>query len=248
MESVDCLDTWIADMWLSLPKDVIIQVIVICWAAWENRNNMVFNQHCMNPKTMVATALMYYNDWLRIRSATTSSILSQNSVVWSKKWQPPMHNFLKVNVDVALDFTRKRMGFGWVVRGEGGVVNAMGWRVEEGVFSVHEAEAVGVREVLSWVKQKGWSRVIVETDAQVVSKAVYDGGRSGPFGLIIEDIRSILHHLDLVVVHFVKRDANMLAHAIAKSSLDDSCIDVVDYFDCIPRFISCIARLDLVED
>nr|GMD05720.1 flap endonuclease 1 isoform X1 [Ipomoea batatas] len=38
------------------------------------------------------------------------------------------------------------MGFGWVVRGEGGVVNAMGWRVEEGVFSVHEVEAVGVRE------------------------------------------------------------------------------------------------------
>jgi len=86
---------------------------------------------------------------------------------------------------------------------------------------------------------------VVETDAQVVTKAVDANMRIGPFGLIVQDIGCLLNQLPLVRLRFVKREGNMLAHVIAKEALANSSMTEFTYFDCIPRFISCIVRSDL---
>ena len=57
-----------------------------------------------------------------------------------------------------------------------------------GLFTVREAEALGIREVLSWVKQKRWSHVVVEMDALQVYLALTNHQQDlSPFGLIISD-------------------------------------------------------------
>ncbi|XP_031116813.1 uncharacterized protein LOC116020480 [Ipomoea triloba] len=221
LEYVDNIDLWIAAVWSSLPKEMITKIIVICWVAWENRNQVVFHQHCLPPKVVVANALRYLDDWRTVNElhAQATFVSSSGASYFPTAWQPPLHSFVKINVDVALDFDRNVMGFGWVVRGEEGEVLGLGWRLKEYVCSIREAEAVGVREVLSWVKEMGWNRVIVETDAQLVTTAVKGGLCSGLFGLIIQDIRFLLDQFFTVNLCFVKREANMLAHAIAKRSL-----------------------------
>ncbi|XP_031127561.1 uncharacterized protein LOC116029654 [Ipomoea triloba] len=162
---MDDIRTWIAEVWEWLPKNVIVKVILVCWAVWGNMNNTVFNQQSIDPKTLMDWVLAYYADWVKVRNATNISNIDSNASTGLRHWQPPLHDFWKINVDVAMDYVNYRMGFGWVVRGGEGEVVGVGWRLVRGVFSVREAEAVGVREVLSWVKGKGWERVIVETDA-----------------------------------------------------------------------------------
>lgn len=53
-----------------------------------------------------------------------------------------------------------------------------------------------------------------------------------------------LKKLDLHDIWFLL-DPNMLAHTIAQRSLVDASVGDVEYFDCIPCFISCIARSDV---
>lgn len=84
-----------------------------------------------------------------------------------------------------------------------------------GLNSVREAEAMGVREAMSWTKQKEWQWVILETDAQVVTRAVADGINITPFGAIVNEIRTYLQHLPSVKFDFVKRNGNMSTHILA---------------------------------
>lgn len=57
------------------------------------------------------------------------------------------------------------MGFGWVCRDETGIVVGVRMNNMMGLYSVREAEAMGEREALSWIKLMGWERVILESDA-----------------------------------------------------------------------------------
>ncbi|XP_031111802.1 uncharacterized protein LOC116015770 [Ipomoea triloba] len=153
-------------------------------------------------------------------------------------WQPPPAGYYKMNIDVAMDTGRRCMGFGWVVRDEfGAIVGVLMSRIN-GLYSVKEAEAMGAREALSWLKQKGWAQVILETDAQVVTQAVYNGEFLIPFGSIIHEIRDLLSDLSSVHFRFVRRSSNTFAHVIAKRALSTVGWERVEYLDSLPRFLS----------
>lgn len=59
---------------------------------------------------------------------------------------------LKLNVDASVNRARSQTGLGWVLRN--GVRGLVGAKVVSrvGCWSVREAEALRVREVLSWLK------------------------------------------------------------------------------------------------
>lgn len=71
------------------------------------------------------------------------------------EWSPPPAGFVKLNIDVSMDFLRRKVGFGWILRDSTGVVIGVIMLKQEGIFSVREAEAIGAREALSWQKQHG---------------------------------------------------------------------------------------------
>ncbi|XP_031091029.1 uncharacterized protein LOC115996025 [Ipomoea triloba] len=112
------------------------------------------------------------------------------------------------------------MGFGWVVRDAEGVVVGVAMRCMEGLFSVKEAEAMGAREALSWLKRRGWRHVIMESDAQVVTLAVQQPRNATPFGGLISEICELLQQLESVTFVYVHRSLNMPAHVLAKESFN----------------------------
>ena len=87
-----------------------------------------------------------------------------------------------------------------------------------GKFGAREAEALGVREALSWLKHLHLPRVIIEMDCLEVFKALSDN-HSNPngFGLIIEECRFLTQNLREVQFSFVRRSANVAAHSVAKT-------------------------------
>ncbi|XP_031090908.1 uncharacterized protein LOC115995902 [Ipomoea triloba] len=107
-----------------------------------------------------------------------------------------------------------------------------------GVYLVREAVAMGAREALSWIKKIGWPRIVLETDAQLVTNAVQKGLNITPFGEIIDDIRLLLGSIEDSSITFVRRSANETAHVLARKALCNRDFALVEFFDAIPRCIS----------
>uniref|UniRef100_A0A803NUV7 RNase H type-1 domain-containing protein n=1 Tax=Cannabis sativa TaxID=3483 RepID=A0A803NUV7_CANSA len=81
------------------------------------------------------------------------------------------------------------------------------------------AEAMGVREALSWLKKKGWNRVTIESDSLTVVQALRSSlPMSSYFGGVISDCKTLLEGVSDVSILFVKRSANGVAHAVARAS------------------------------
>lgn len=108
----------------------------------------------------------------------------------SEKWIKPPMGWVKCNVEVALF-------------GDSSTVSAM-FKNEEGImikayahsgmaFARPEVvEAVGVREALSWVRDRRRQYALVKMDCLHVVQAIYAGSLNGStFGLVIDDCKHI---------------------------------------------------------
>lgn len=80
-------------------------------------------------------------------------------------------------------------------------------------------EALGVREVLSWIHERSRSRIVVETDCLRVVQAIqHKSCPNTSFGFIIADCLDVLQHLVDVQVVYARRSANSAAHCLAKGA------------------------------
>lgn len=81
------------------------------------------------------------------------------------------------------------------------------------------AEALAIKEALSWIKNQGWQGVIVESDFLVAVQAIRSKAPMvSPFGRVIEACRAMLRDLNTVSLFFIKRSANVAAHELARVS------------------------------
>ncbi|KAK9217255.1 hypothetical protein WN943_005881 [Citrus x changshan-huyou] len=94
-----------------------------------------------------------------------------------------------------------------------------------GTFGPREAEALGIREALSWLKEYQLPCVIVEMNCLQVFQTPTEGfyGPNG-FDLIIEDCRELSRAIGEVKFSFVRRSANVAAHSVLRAgySMTDS--------------------------
>ena len=134
---------------------------------------------------------------------------------------------LKLNVDASYYACAKAFNIGMVVRDHAGTfiegrcmaLMYSGTRVE--------VECMRVREALSWVKSISDERVIIETDSLLVVHALY--GKSEnllALGHVIEQCNGILKDLPGVVVSHVRKQANKVAHDLAKIPYLLNCLNV----------------------
>ncbi|XP_060962327.1 uncharacterized protein LOC133032410 [Cannabis sativa] len=134
-------------------------------------------------------------------------------------WAKPYHDNVKVNVDGAIFEAQQEFGYGWVARNSNGtLIEAVsGSRLDCVLPEI--AEVIGIKEALSWIKGKGWDKVVVEFDALVVVQAITSTlHMSSQFGLLVEDCRLILSTLNNVQIKFVNRSANRVAYYVARGS------------------------------
>ncbi|XP_074368461.1 uncharacterized protein LOC141708634 [Apium graveolens] len=93
--------------------------------------------------------------------------------------------------------------------------------------TVLEAESMGVREALSWVMSRQERRVIVETDSLLTVRAVLGKQEYAlEIGHVIEHCKLLLQLLPEVSVSFVRKQANKLAHSLARIPCSIYCYNV----------------------
>ncbi|XP_074342618.1 uncharacterized protein LOC141680232 [Apium graveolens] len=122
--------------------------------------------------------------------------------------------WIKINTDAACYMGSNKVSVGCIIRDARGSFVYARSNAIQGTFHPREAEAVGLKEELSW-------------------------GEAGNtyFHLIVEECRDILKHFEEVLVCFVHRSANMAAHSLAQVAYSTS--GHMEWFDTAPSFLNC---------
>nr|GMD76464.1 uncharacterized protein LOC109192287 [Ipomoea batatas] len=112
----------------------------------------------------------------------------------------------------------KDMGFGWSLRDEHGQFVAASGIPSKGVFTPKEAEAMAIKETLSWIKNKNMDHVEVESDALQVIQSLNQVEGVSSFDLVLLDVNDIPRSCAYVVISRVNRTANRVAHALIREA------------------------------
>lgn len=135
------------------------------WQIWRERNSMVWNEKHKNVVAVVHEAASFLTEW----GASRSFMVGCSSTTHQcKAWHPPSPGFWKVNVDAAFFVDSMQMGVGMVLRDNSGAHIIGRTLLFNSNFAVDVGEALGIYEALSWVKQLGLERIVVEGDSKVV--------------------------------------------------------------------------------
>lgn len=54
---------WLQTVFNHGSKDIILSSVMICWMLWKNRNDLVWNQKCLDASEVVFSALSNLNQW-----------------------------------------------------------------------------------------------------------------------------------------------------------------------------------------
>lgn len=166
----------------------------------------------MNDLQVVSRSLNFLDGWAKANEVFSSEE-TQSSVV--KKWCRPQLGWMKINVDGTIFSDRGVMG---AVMGDhnghflGGLAKPFMHKTTSALV-----EALGVREMLSWIRDRGRSKVIVEMDClQIVQAIKRNEEQLSIFGSIILDCLDLLATLSDVKVEFVSRLVNSIAHNLTR--------------------------------
>ena len=135
-------------------------VTMIVWALWQRRNDIIWNNKTKPPIDVVNQATQLLEDWKLTKSKETTSTPEQTNHLG--KWSISVIGTLKCNFDASLFTNPHRSGYGCVVRdNNGSFVSGMHGSIS-GKFTPLMAEALSVREALSWLKGVQLQHIIIE--------------------------------------------------------------------------------------
>ncbi|PNY16450.1 cytochrome p450 [Trifolium pratense] len=109
------------------------------------------------------------------------------------QWQQPPPEFMKCNVDASFYDTAEATGWEWCLRDYQGRFILAGSNLVHTKLNTLEGEAMGIKEAIEEIMQRGLSYVIFESDSKVVVDAIHsrqDG--LSEFSILIFHIKNLL--------------------------------------------------------
>ncbi|MCH81027.1 cytochrome P450, partial [Trifolium medium] len=200
-------------------REIAGRFAVLIWILWNNRNNKVWNDATESGQGLGYKAKQLWHDWFSVQ--TLQNGRHQNpEQLQPIQWQKPSHGWFKCNVDAGFHKELNKTSSGWCIRDHLGrfILAETTWM--DGNCSILEGEAIALLEALKVMTQRGISHVIFETDSKTVVDAIHHlRGGSSEFSFIIRRINNILLCNPNFKVKFVKRQANMVAHTLARAAI-----------------------------
>ena len=213
---------WISTLFDSLDEEKRSIVAMVCWALWRCRNDLVWNQKHHSASEAVFMARTELSQWTSAQdkavNLTVGLLLPSDGDV---KWSLPPSGTIKINTDAAIVESAHGHSFACVARNSLGHCLGAVARGRCGLVSPEVAETLGIKEALSWVKEKGWQDVIIESDCLVAIQSIRCGIiMHSYYGRLVEECKHLLLLLKpkRVCLKFIKRSANAVAHFLAKST------------------------------
>nr|GMD12674.1 uncharacterized protein LOC109155154 [Ipomoea batatas] len=231
---------WLSFIMNHLDQTSLSLVLVICWKLWTARNHKLWNNQTSNAKQIVEESTAFLDAWKKVHASVPVIPTDKNTAHWEK---PPL-GVLKLNVDAAFNKDSNCMGMGFILRNHEGAFVAAKNIKWYGIYHSKEAEAIGVREALKWLKIMELDTVIIESDALLVTQGINGVCGVSSFDLILEDIRKLAKGFSCISFVFVKRSANSAAHLLARKAVLNA--DCMEWVSSPPSFISHVLASEVV--
>ena len=122
-----------------------------------------------------------------------------------------------MNFDAAIFLDQHCSGFGVIIRNSSGGV-MVGMSVKGPYMnSSEEVEVLACQKAMEFLREVGFSRVIIEGDCLYVRRTLSVSKKnSSLLGHIYEDIKFNLRGMQILSINWVKRGGKMVAHTLAK--------------------------------
>jgi ribonuclease HI len=233
----------ILDVCLKESKETAGQFAMLAWVLWQNRNNQVWNNVQETGRSLGLKARCLWNEWNEAQLVYHGPLFSTQQQQ-PLRWEKPQHGWYKCNIDAGFHKDLNKTSTGWCLRDHMGrfVMAETTW--VDGNYSIIEGEAIALLEAMKSMEQRRISNVIFETDSKSVVDAIhYSHGGNSEFSLLVYHINNLLSFCQNFVVKFVKRQANMVAHTLARAAISwpSRCI-----FDSLPICISSLLINEMV--
>lgn len=183
-------------------------------------------------KSMVCNTLA---EWKKAREEGETSRAQQQ--LGDRVWSKPPVGWTKINVNAACKHGAGFIGVGCVARDTTGAFIRARSNVIRGDMSPQMAEAVSLQEALLWAKAWGGNRCVFESDSKLLVEAVNGSMGKSYFHTIVSECREIIKHFEEVLVVFVHRYANMIAHTLARATYSTSGLQ--EWVHTPPEYITC---------
>ncbi|KAK2384992.1 putative mitochondrial protein [Trifolium repens] len=215
---------------------------MLIWILWNNRNNWVWNQEKEQGQQLGFKAISFWQEWKAVQREYSSSV--QHVQQQQVQWQPPPRGKYKCNIDVGIHVDARKTSAGWCVRDHRGqfVLGGSSWI--DGRCSSYEGEALALLEAIKELQQRGFANVIFETDAYNIVGAIRQRNTGvSEFSSIINKIKCLLSLYSGFEVKPIRRQANRIAHTIARAALSWSRRHV---FELIPYCIHNLLHNEMI--
>ncbi|KAK6144889.1 hypothetical protein DH2020_021709 [Rehmannia glutinosa] len=215
--TVESFASWFFKMMEETTPSILAKVSMVLWSIWKQRNSKLWKNHYTNAAATVKNALDFLDMWIDARLYVP--LQSEMTISPCKLWHPPQSSTLKCNIDAAFFRDQKRVGIGMVLRDDIGHVLLCRTCWFLGDIDVLEGESRGLLEGLQWVRSLGFFDVIFGVDAKGIVDVLNDSEEIWTeVGKIIRVSKTILSSEPLYRVQYVSRQANIVAHALARAS------------------------------
>ncbi|XP_074341872.1 uncharacterized protein LOC141679267 [Apium graveolens] len=143
-------------------------------------------------------------------------------------WKMPESGVLKLNVDVAVKLGSPSFSMKLIIRDHTGSFVAAKTVCTSMVSTVFEAEALAILEGLQWLLSMNHTRVTIESDSMLAVRAL-QGVQENllEVGHVLNACRTILDSNSGYSISWVKRQANRVAHLLAKMPCSLHCQNIV---------------------
>ncbi|XP_042974783.1 uncharacterized protein LOC122306422 [Carya illinoinensis] len=215
---------------------------------WTRRNDFVHGKAFRHPNSIIQKTEGDLRCFKKAQTKTYVGITRGSTPC--EKWKKPSEGKYKLNWDAAIDVSRDLVGIGGIIRDCNGEVLATLRAKRKMILSPFAAEAYALMVAMLFSNEAGILKLMLKGDSlqvvQKLQKLVEDWSIGG---LIVEDTRKVLKSFISWSVCHTKRDANMIAHKLAKDALlsDYDLYDLEEIPNCIKQLVAVEAFVTLFK-
>ncbi|KAL8110299.1 hypothetical protein AgCh_026140 [Apium graveolens] len=130
---------------------------------WKNRNDLVWNQHSADSAEVIESTISVLNQWRSVQDMDRfMGYITQED--GDEHWNPPPFDSIKINTDATIFQDSDMYSHAFVVQDHNGRLVEAGSKCSRGNLSPDLAEALSIREALSWLKEKEYVNAVLESD------------------------------------------------------------------------------------
>ena len=219
LSNADDACAWLLDFLSSGSEEEITNIATGLWGIWHARNMRVWVNKILSPALAVDWSRRQVTEWreARRKHQTPQQSIAEDTRLPVKKWIAPGPGEFKLNVDASVRTEDHFFSIRMAIRDcKGTFVRGRTMKCA-GSVSVLEAEAMGIREALSWLTTLPRMKLSIESDSLTSVNAVSkEMVYRNEVGHIFQECCVLLKALNRVSLHFVNRQANKIAHLMAR--------------------------------